>query len=230
MVMRRFPVFRLRSATIWSVLLGYTLVASGLPLPLGGTVPMDSASPIGKRLAAKDRSRPFPCMDKPCGCATAEQCFTNCCCNTPAETLAWARARGIDAGVIAGLERRVAADPGRPRGGCCSAKADAGCCASRVAAVDGSRKCGEPPSPAAPPAGVERVEDSRSIAPRTVSIRAMLACGGLVEGWLSCGVAVPPPLAVAAVTTCAARTGLVAIVDESFVSERSAPDRPPPRA
>lgn len=36
-------------------------------------------------------SVPFPCMDHRCGCASPEECWTNCCCMTPDERLAWAR-------------------------------------------------------------------------------------------------------------------------------------------
>ena len=73
------------------------------------------------RLAAKDRSRPFPCMDKPCGCATAEQCFANCFCHTPAERLAWAKAHGVEPAVLAALEKRLAADAAgaKAAGSCC---------------------------------------------------------------------------------------------------------------
>ncbi len=43
----------------------------------------------------KDHSQPFPCQKCPCGCKTAEQCWTNCCCFTPAERLAWAEKNGV---------------------------------------------------------------------------------------------------------------------------------------
>jgi hypothetical protein len=43
----------------------------------------------------KDNSQPFPCQSCPCGCKTAEQCWTNCCCFTPAERLAWAEKNGV---------------------------------------------------------------------------------------------------------------------------------------
>jgi hypothetical protein len=33
----------------------------------------------------------FPCQDHPCGCATAEDCWRNCCCFTADERWAWAR-------------------------------------------------------------------------------------------------------------------------------------------
>lgn len=86
----------LRRVTIWMATIGYALVASGLPLPLGGAQPASSTSAAAKRLAGKDRSQPFPCMDKPCGCTTAEQCFSSCCCDTPAELLAWAKANHVE--------------------------------------------------------------------------------------------------------------------------------------
>lgn len=43
----------------------------------------------------KGESQPFPCQNHPCGCKTAEQCWTNCCCFTPAERLAWAKKNGV---------------------------------------------------------------------------------------------------------------------------------------
>jgi hypothetical protein len=35
-------------------------------------------------------SEPFPCQSHSCGCATAHQCWTDCCCFTPRQRLAWA--------------------------------------------------------------------------------------------------------------------------------------------
>jgi hypothetical protein len=40
--------------------------------------------------ATHDHSVPFPCQDHRCGCVSAEQCWTSCCCFTPAERIAWA--------------------------------------------------------------------------------------------------------------------------------------------
>lgn len=58
--------------------------ASSMPLPVGTVGISDKAG-----------SQPFPCQDSPCGCKTAEQCWTNCCCTTPAQRLAWARKNGV---------------------------------------------------------------------------------------------------------------------------------------
>jgi hypothetical protein len=44
---------------------------------------------------AKDRSQPFPCMDNPCGCSSADECWHHCCCHTNREKVAWAREHGV---------------------------------------------------------------------------------------------------------------------------------------
>lgn len=94
---------RLRRATCWLSLIGYTLVAGGLPLPAGFGA--------GPGRAGKDCSIPFPCMDSPCGCSTAVQCYANCCCHTPAQRRAWAKARGLDPIVDALLRLHAAPQP-----------------------------------------------------------------------------------------------------------------------
>ena len=241
----------LRRITTWLAILGYTLVASGLPLPLGsislGTVaPAASDSPAAKRLAGKDRSRPFPCMDKPCGCATAEQCFTSCCCNTPAETLAWAQAHAVEPAVLAALEQRVAG--GRPvvvkatKSSCCSTKAPAAeesCCTSRQPAAvvfEDTKICSHEQSLATRPSSTEKAT-TEEVPPadepgepqsRSVTLRAMLACGGIVAEWFAAGAALPPPrlevsLVMHVIDTCTPG-------DEAGESLAASPAAPPPRA
>jgi hypothetical protein len=69
---------------------GLTLVvlvafcATLLPLPM-----------LSPAQSAKYAEEAFPCQDSPCGCRTAHQCWTSCCCTTPAERLAWARSHGV---------------------------------------------------------------------------------------------------------------------------------------
>jgi hypothetical protein len=63
------------------VLVGYLATVLGLPLPAR---------------AHKLVDQPFPCQDDPCGCQTAEQCWTACCCYTVEEHWAWARAHHIE--------------------------------------------------------------------------------------------------------------------------------------
>src|SRR5262249_28876986 len=62
-------------------LVAYLLATLGLPLPAAARKPDD---------------QPFPCQDHPCGCRTAEQCWTACCCFTPEQRWAWAREHHIN--------------------------------------------------------------------------------------------------------------------------------------
>jgi hypothetical protein len=50
--------------------------------------------PVVSRVA-KDRSKPFPCQDNPCGCSSAEECWHHCCCHTNREKVAWAHEHGV---------------------------------------------------------------------------------------------------------------------------------------
>lgn len=243
------PDAPLRRITTWLAILGYTLVASGLPLPFGNVSPAAPASAAVKRLAGKDRSRPFPCMDKPCGCVTAEQCFTNCCCNTPAETLAWAKAHAVEPAVLAALARRAASGRqtvAKPaKSSCCSTKAPAAgasCCTTKPSAtavvenVEQRELRSDDHSLAATPTTLESkpeeipVDQPPQAEPRTrsVTLRAMLACGGIVAEWFAAGAALPPPrvevpTAMRVIEVCAAG-------DESGECLRASPAAPPPRA
>jgi len=236
------PLLRI---TTWLAIAGYAVVASGLPLPVGRHPDAVTAT----RLAAKDRSRPFPCMDKPCGCATAEQCFTSCCCNTPAQTLAWAKAHAVEPEVLAALEHRVAgggrATTTAEKATCCSSRApsveEACCTTTRAASVacdpeSPSTVCRESVAIAAPKAVPASFDESPSDDPspspqprhRTVTLRAMLACGGIVADWFAAGAALPPPrveLALAPALLDVCTPG-----DESCASPASSPAAPPPRA
>jgi len=239
------PNAPLRRITTWLAILGYTLVASGLPLPFGVVAPAASDSPAAKRLAGKDRSQPFPCMDKPCGCATAEQCFTNCCCNTPAETLAWAKAHAVEPAVLAALEQRVASN--RPavvkvaNNSCCSSKAPVAkesCCTIKqpAAVVEDGDLCSMDASRAATPSTTEEAtpdkaspddEPPRQPRSRTVTLRAMLACGGIVAEWFAAAAALPPPrLEVSLVMY---ELDVCTPGDEAGESLAASPAAPPPR-
>ena len=68
------------------VLFGISAVV--LPFPIKVDVPSSSN-------ADKDLSKPFPCMNRPCGCRSAEQCWKKCCCFTDLQKVAWAKANGV---------------------------------------------------------------------------------------------------------------------------------------
>jgi hypothetical protein len=231
----------LRRLTTWTMLGLYGLIASGLPLPVGMPPPAGTAA--GRQLADKDRSRPFPCMDKACGCDSAERCFSSCCCHTPAETLRWAKARGIDPAVLAALERRVAVAKPAPASGCCTSQATRPSCCEAAAPPQPScctvahadtpadeAICSDYRSLAAErPAGAANDETEQPSARGVVILRAMLACGGVVAQWAAAGVSLPPP----GIVSCELPwpcLGMVTLRDEGALGTSCLPDLPPPRA
>lgn len=78
----------IRSTAMVSILI-FLVSSVGIPLPA---------------LVKKDRSVPFPCMDRACGCRSAAECKKHCCCFSNAEKSAWARRRGLDPATVATVE------------------------------------------------------------------------------------------------------------------------------
>lgn len=77
-----------RRRVIAALLAIYTVVvASGAPLPLTWVS-------MVTRPAVAEGER-FPCESCPCGCGTAEHCWSACCCHTMAQRLDWARREGV---------------------------------------------------------------------------------------------------------------------------------------
>lgn len=60
----------------WGLLVAF--VACFFPVPV---------RPIADESADSEN---YPCRGSLCGCRTAQQCWTSCCCTTPEERLAWA--------------------------------------------------------------------------------------------------------------------------------------------
>lgn len=160
----------------------YAAAALGLPLP----APPPAARVAGER---------FPCESCPCGCDSAEQCWTACCCHALSERLAWAKREGvrppsaalaqarregleIEAWVAVRLERCAAPSAPRP-----SSPGETSCCAHRCAA----RNAPPRERPGRTPAVAERP------ARPGVSAFAALACRGLHGKWLSLGAATLAP-------------------------------------
>lgn len=59
-----------------------------LPLPFDVSINTTSGS-------HEESTEAFPCQGCGCGCKTAEQCWTSCCCYTPSQRLAWAKAHRV---------------------------------------------------------------------------------------------------------------------------------------
>jgi hypothetical protein len=84
--MRAFPRRRFWLALryrlgVLGACLAYLLAALEIPLPV---------------FVHKNSSQPFPCQNHACGCQTAEQCWSHCCCFTPEERWAWAKVHNIE--------------------------------------------------------------------------------------------------------------------------------------
>jgi hypothetical protein len=69
-----------RAAIALLLAANHAIVALGLPMPTP---------------APELAGGPFPCMNCPCGCRTAEHCWRGCCCHTMTEKLAWAKEHGV---------------------------------------------------------------------------------------------------------------------------------------
>ena len=194
----------MRPLLTWLAILGYGVLALGLPLPAGmGPKGVPAGLDMAGVIAAKDRSVVFPCMNSPCGCASADQCFRACCCTTLAERLAFARRHRLDAALIASLEDRMLGAgelaEQKPQGACCASDRPAkpkGCCElereSQAPSAAAEKSCCDDAVTAesieADPAPI--VEGGRV---RQVTLRAMLACKGIVTSWLAVGGAPPTP-------------------------------------
>jgi hypothetical protein len=189
------------------MLLVYTTTAVGLPLPLGG-----------KSLIHGEGD--YPCAAGACGCRSAEQCWTSCCCHTLAERLAWAKRRGIRPPREAiDQARKQALDTrwlDRAQG---SAAARPNCCAAEAG---GAEKCG------APDASTCAAIDETSTSDYAVVMSA-LRCQGKSINWLAAVVQTVDLQPVA--TSDASVVGQLAPPALCLVfSCEAAPPVPPPEA
>ena len=96
-----------RNVVAVSLLAAITI--SVLPIPIS----------IAPSCKSKDRSQPFPCQDRPCGCRSAEECKRKCCCFTSEQKLAWAKLNGVDASLIVADTKPVSV-PKAAKKACCA--------------------------------------------------------------------------------------------------------------
>jgi hypothetical protein len=88
------------------------ICALTFPIPLLETPNKDSLQ--------KEQTTPFPCQHKACGCRTAEQCWTTCCCNSPAQRAAWAKHNNVTPPSYAILEMSKGGISDSKARSCCS--------------------------------------------------------------------------------------------------------------
>lgn len=203
------------------VLLGYLWMCCGGTIP--ATLLMSSES-LAKAMS-KDRSVPFPCMDKACGCRTAEQCYKSCCCSTKAERIAWAKDHAVSAEYVALAEQAEEKPAGKS---CCASKAisSRSCCkpavktASCCAKPTPQKKCCEQKPEPAP--------SEQRPAPG-FSMLAAMKCAGLQVGALG----VPLSLPCDDFVDCLVKlepVDVVVIVSIFYTAHSDAPATPPPNS
>jgi hypothetical protein len=188
--------------------IAYLAAAIGFPLPSH----------------VKDRSIPFPCQDRACGCRTAEQCWQDCCCFTREEHVAFARSHdlelppGYEAGGGWNDRPQRQAEPKS----CCAASS---CCANHGATAQNFE---EPkPSCCAQPTSLASSPTSPSSTAWVIG-EQLLKCRGLTLSWVQAGTILPPPLPQ---TLSRARDGALVSVhfDDDPLVLPLCPPVPPPR-
>jgi hypothetical protein len=147
-----------RHKTVASVaLISYMLSIFGFPVAVG---------------APKGNGEPFPCQDLPCGCQNAEQCWRSCCCLTPEQRWAWARAHNVTPPDYA--ERPSGPVPNNDSSDWHGQHAVvAKCCAKK--------KSQAPDKPASEHSPIRLCLTTQT-------------CQGLATLWISTGAALPPPM------------------------------------
>ena len=200
--LRSVPAGRL--TIVAAALLAYAIAAVGVPLPT---------------FEAKDRSQPFPCMDRPCGCRSASACWTSCCCTTPEERLRWARDHGVEPpdSLLAAASHEAEPDA-HPAGACCAHHAPAD---EELSLLTGCEDARCPDAPAAE-------QEPPATASDFIVISALRACQGLSPLWSSLTAAIPPPSPITYEFDWRP-AGRVEIASDSAPSPSLSPAAPPPR-
>lgn len=184
----------------------YAGLAAGLPLPAGRSPERE-----------KNQQR-FPCENCPCGCSTAERCWSDCCCHTPAQRLAWARREGVRPPTEALLAaRRAGLDVSpwlakTPKPSVCTAGASPNptrCCCCKAKAK------AKPPRQVVPKSS------------QTVVLIAALECQGIASRWFATAVATPAPLKFQMPEPWALNE-VVEFLSPRLGAPAAAPELPPP--
>ncbi len=192
-------------------LCAYLVAALGLPLPAA--------------MPPRETGEPFPCMEHPCGCRTAEQCWTSCCCFTAEQRWAWARAHHVQPPAYA--ERPAPAAQGwnstrlRDQGEGKSASRQGACCRTEKTCCTDlacGRDCSRPAQKNSPARGGVRW---------VLGVSAQ-RCQGLTTLWTTTGTTLPAPRAVAW-TPCEVPTGWLPATDAFACLLSRTPPAPPPR-
>ncbi len=121
-----------RKVVTFLALMGFC--AASMPIPVGLV-----------EIADRVDAEPFPCQGCSCGCKSARQCWTSCCCQTPRQRLAWAKKNGVTPPAYAVVED----DSVDSASICCSSKTPTACSACARKSSSGLSKAEKPRRPVA---------------------------------------------------------------------------------
>jgi hypothetical protein len=218
----RPAVSRVQMALRWMAVVGYLVLSLGVPI----SVP-----------AGKQSGEAYPCMNHPCGCQSAEECWRHCCCFSLEQRLAWARdnhvtppdyalaeakSHGIDWGKF------CAEKPDEHLAFCpCHAAVCGSCCDNDCCDHDCCEQhdCCEHSSTAEAPHRAANDNDQHS---HSVVLIQALKCRGADQNWMGLSISIPPPPSV--------KVGVEETFTDSIChsswrisSPSFAPPTPPPR-
>jgi hypothetical protein len=203
-------------------LFAYLTTALGMPLPQG---------------QAKDHSQPFPCQDSPCGCHNAEQCWRHCCCHSPEERLAWARANQIEPPAYAELPSSAGWQSVRVRDRVANEESSATRCACRKPPTESAKPrsgkscCSDRRASSDHSSNESTKDQTRQSTSKRGWVRGVdvLRCHNLSAIWVSSGAASPPP-PIVAWHPCWPFAGQLLETELIRHIRNSTPPEPPPRS
>ncbi len=165
----------------WCSLAVYAVAAFGFPVP---------------EVAGGWDGTPYPCQHHNCGCRSARQCWTQCCCFSQQEKLAWAAKRGLTPlqsatpaasstaatkaccqGAHGSRESTAISQKSVPDSKSFSTRSPTACCSSKPTVS--SRCC-------------DRARKSRT-APEGTLVFTTFQCRGLGSVWMAIAEVVAPP-------------------------------------
>lgn len=227
---------RHRAVICWVLLASFAVTSLRL-LPSAKIIVQITGLPLIER---------FPCQDSSCGCSTAEECWSNCCCHSTAERLAWAARENVTPPdfVLADLERAGVSWRSHDAGtvlaasqasSCCSSDASsaaASCCSTLVTATPALPSCCQPDGKVA----VALASDA-SVASRTPTGRGAgpcknpLGCKGKTA-WnvVAIGPCVPCVDLIALIFRSQPPVLMAADPRQRYTAPHPSLDPPPPRA
>ena len=132
---------------------------------LAGTVGFTVAPPVSAR-------GQFPCDGHACGCQSAADCWTGCCCLSPAQRLEWAESNGVEPPAFLLKLVRGEATKQKVKRACCSKQPPRSCCLKHL---------GDPASGGAKEQATHRSKSTRWAGPVCQRSR----CHGPGQWWVT---------------------------------------------